>query len=77
MDGSGDESFSMSPFSSITASSSEEEYDTQAKLLQEFAEISTIAKAWTFASSNGITTSFTSCPIKVEGEEIRKTCSKS
>lgn len=52
MDGSGDSSFSKFPVSSETVS--EEEYGSQAKLLQEFAEISTIAKAWTFASSNGI-----------------------
>ncbi|XP_031255975.1 acylamino-acid-releasing enzyme 1-like [Pistacia vera] len=37
-------------------SSTEEEYASQSKLLQEFVNISTIDKAWTFKSGNGIGT---------------------
>lgn len=33
----------------------DEEYTSQSKLLQEFTEIPTIDKAWTFTSSSGMT----------------------
>lgn len=38
--------------------STEEEYASQSKLLQEFTSISSIDKAWTFKSNSGMTCDF-------------------
>lgn len=50
-----DASQAISPTRSAVAvdTASEEEYISQSKLLQDFTEISTVEKAWTFSSSRG------------------------